>query len=208
MAKIYGYTRVSKGVQTNENQKHIILDYAHSNGMELVEVVEIVVSSRKCREDRKIDEVLSKMGKGDTLLVYALDRLGRSTLETLSIIEDIKNKGVRLILIKDSLVIDPLNTNPMNEMLLTMLSGFAQLERSFISERTKAGLQVLKDKGIKLGRKKGQQVKSIFDPHREKIEEFYTLGLSLQKIVNYIGVGSAPSLHKYIKTRGITKKLF
>ena len=39
-------------------------------------------------------------------------------------------------------------------------------------------------------------------------EELYTLGLSLQKIVNYINVGSAPSLHKYIKTRGIEKRLF
>lgn len=47
----------------------------------------------------------------------------------------------------------------MNEMMLTMLSGFSQLERSFMSERTKAGLQACKDKGIKLGRKKGQQVK-------------------------------------------------
>ena len=208
MAKIFGYTRVSKGVQTTENQKHIILEYAHSHSMELAEIVEVTVSSRKAKEERKINEVLGKMKEGDTLLVYALDRLGRSTLETLGIIEDIKNQKIKLILIKDNLIIDPFNENPMNTMLLTMLSGFAELERSFISQRTKAGLQVLKDKGVKLGRKKGQQVKSIFDPHREKIEELHTLGLSLQKIVNYINVGTAPSLHKYIKTRGIVKKLF
>jgi DNA invertase Pin-like site-specific DNA recombinase len=76
-------------------------------------------------------------------------------------------------------------------MMLTMLSAFAQLERSFISERTKAGLAARKAQGIKLGRKKGQQVKSIYDEHREKIEELFTLGLSLKKIVQYINVGSA-----------------
>jgi len=139
------------------------------------------------------------------LLVYALDRLGRSTLETLQIIEDIKEKGIKLIFIKDNIIIDPMNNNPINEMMLTMLSGFAQLERSFISERTKAGLKARKDKGLVLGRKKGTQGKSIFDEHRDKIEELYSLGLSLNKIVAYIGTGTAPSLHKYIRTRKIEK---
>jgi DNA invertase Pin-like site-specific DNA recombinase len=125
------------------------------------------------------------------IIVYSLDRIGRSTLDTLQIIEDIKNKGIKLILIKDNLTIDPYNSNPYNEMMLTMLSAFAQLERSFISERTKAGLAARKAQGIKLGRKKGQQVKSIYDEHREKIEELFTLGLSLKKIVQYINVGSA-----------------
>lgn len=89
-----------------------------------------------------------------------------------------------------------------------MLSAFAQLERSFISQRTKAGLAARKAQGIKLGRKKGQQVKSIFDEHREKIEELFTLGLSNKKIVDYIQTGTPQSLGNYIKTRGIEKRLF
>lgn len=203
--KVFGYTRVSTDKQEIDNQKHIILEYAHNNNLQLDEIIETIVTSRKDRENRLIDETLNKLSNGDILLVYSLDRIGRSTLDTLQIIEDIKNRGIKLILIKDSLTIDPCNSNPYNEMMLTMLSAFAQLERSFISERTKAGLAARKAQGVKLGRKKGQQVKSIYDEHREKIEELYTLGLSLKKIVNYINVGSAPSLHKYIKTRGIKK---
>ena len=206
--KVYGYTRVSTGVQTNENQKHIILDYAHSQKMKIEEIVEVVVSSTKNKKDRKIDEVLEKIKEGDTLLVYALDRIGRSTLDTLQIIEEIKIKKIKLIIIKENLIINPNISNPMNDMLLTMLSSFAQLERSFISERTKLGLKARKDKGMKLGRQKGQQVKSKYDEHREKIEELYTLGLSAKKICDYIGVGTPASLLSYIKTRGITKKLF
>jgi len=183
MSKTYGYARVSTDGQHTDNQRHLILEYAFKNKIKVDDIVETTVSSKKARHERSIDIVLNELDKGDTLLVYALDRLGRSTLETLQIIEDIKNKGIKLHLIKDSIIIDPFNTNPMNEMLLTMLSGFAQLERSFISERTKAGLQARKDKGMTLGRKKGSQGKSIFDEHRVKIEELYRLGLSLKKIV-------------------------
>jgi len=205
MGKIYGYTRVSTDKQTTDNQKHLILEYAFKNNLSVDKIVETTITSKKDRKERGIDEVLEALDKEDILLVYALDRLGRSTLETLQIIEDIKNKGIKLILIKDNIIIDPNNNNPMNEMMLTMLSGFAQLERSFISERTKAGLKARKDKGLVLGRKKGTQGKSIFDAHRDKIEELYKLGLSLQKIVNYIGIGTAPALHKYVKTRTIQK---
>ena len=203
--KILGYTRVSTDKQVTDNQKHIILEYAHNNNLTIDEIIETTTSSRKDRKERLIDEAINKLSFGDSIIVYSLDRLGRSTLDTLQIIDDIKTKGIKLILIKDNLIIDPNNNNPMNEMMLTMLSGFAQLERSFISERTKAGLQVRKDKGMQLGRKKGQQVKSIYDEHRDKIEELYKLGLSLQKIVNYINIGTPPSLHKYIKTRKIEK---
>lgn len=206
--KVFGYTRVSTDKQENDNQKHIILEYAHNNDIKVDKIIETTVSSRKDRETRLIDEILAELSNGDTLIVYALDRIGRSTLDTLQIIDDIKSKGIKLILIKDNITIDPYNSNPYNEMMLTMLSAFAQLERSFISQRTKAGLAARKAQGIKLGRKKGQQVKSIYDEHREKIEELFTLGLSLKKIVQYINVGSAPSLHKYIKTRGIEKRLF
>ena len=210
MAKIFGYTRVSTGQQTTENQKHIILEYVNDKGWKIDknDIVETTISSTKDRKERKINEVLDRMNEGDTLLVYALDRIGRSTLDTLQIIEDIKDKKIKLIIIKENLIIDPMNSNPINAMLLTMLSGFAQLERSFISERTKLGLEARKKAGVKLGRQKGQQVKSKYDEHREKIEELYTLGLSGQKICNYIGIGTPASLLSYIKTRNITKKLF
>ena len=205
---VIGYTRVSTDKQETDNQKHIILEYAHDNNMKIDKIIETTTSSRKNKSERLIDEALNQLSNGDTLIVYSLDRIGRSTLETLQIIEDIKKKGIKLILIKDNIVIDPFNNNPYNEMMLTMLSAFAQLERSFISERTKAGLAARKAKGIKLGRKKGQQVKSKFDMHREKIKELYSLGLSYKKIVDYIGVGTPQSLYSYIKTRKIQKSLF
>jgi DNA invertase Pin-like site-specific DNA recombinase len=202
--KVLALTRVSTENQTNENQKLNILEYAQRNNYKINNIIETKVSSRKKREHREIDSILEQLKEKDILLVYSLDRIGRSTIETLQIIEDIKNKGIVLIITKDNLVIDPNNTNPMNEMLLTMLSGFAQMERSFISERTKAGLEARKAKGIKLGRKKGSIGKSIFDPYKEQIKELHNLGLSNEKIVNHISVGTRVSLGNYIKSRELS----
>ena len=207
MSKSIAYTRVSTENQTNSNQKLNILEYAQRNDIIIDEVIEVKISSRKNKNHREIDATLNKLNKNDKLLVFSLDRIGRSTIETLQIIEEIKNKGIILIITKDNLIIDPNNTSPMNEMLLTMLSGFAQMERSFISERTKAGLEARKRDGIILGRRKGSIGKSIFDEHREKITELYQLGLSNPKIVDYIGVGTKASLGNYIKTRNITKHI-
>jgi len=204
MSKIIGYCRVSiEKKQTNENQKLLILDYAHNQKLTVDEIVEVAVSSRKDKKFRLIDETIDKLGDGDTLLVYALDRIGRSTIETLTIIEEIKNKGIKLVLIKDNIIIDRNYSNPINEMMLTMLSGFAQLERSYISERTKLGLARVKANGTQLGRRKGQQVKSIFDDHKEKIIELKGLGVSNKRIHDYIEVGTVQSLGKFILSRKI-----
>jgi len=207
MGKVVGYTRVSTNTQTNYNQAEEIRKYAKKNKLELIDIVEVVVSSRKKREDREIDKVLKLLKEKDTLIVYALDRLGRSTIETLQIIEDIKNKKITLILIKDNIIVDPNNINPINTMFLTMLSGFAELERNFISERTKAGLQARKEQGVILGRKKGSVGKSKFDIHRAKIEELYRLGVPVSVICKKIKVGTKSSLYTYIKKRKISKEM-
>ena len=203
--KIIAYTRVSKDTQTTENQKHYLSEYAQNNKFIIDEFIEVTISSRKKKEFREIDKTIELLNSGDTLLVYALDRLGRSTLETLSIIEEIKNKGIILRIVKENITIDKNISNPMNDMMMTMLSAFADLERSFISERVKTGLDARKAKGIKLGRVKGSIGKSKYDKHLEKIKELYSLGLSIPKIIDYIGEGTKVSLATYIKTRNITK---
>lgn len=202
---ILALTRVSTGLQTTENQKQQILTYAFNNKLNIDEIIETTISSRKSTKERGIDALLKRLTAEDELIVTKLDRLGRSTIEVLQIIEDIKSKGIKLHIISDNLIIDPTDTNPITQMFLTLLAGFANMERSFISERTKSALQARKAQGIKLGRQKGQQVKSKYDQHKEKIKELYDLGLPVSKIVNYIEIGTRQSLTSYIKTRGLDK---
>ena len=202
---ILGFCRVSTGTQLNDNQKQEILTYSFNNNLIIDDIIETVISTRKTTKERGIDELLERLSANDQLIVTKLDRLGRSTIEVLQIIEDIKAKGVKLHIIKDNLIIDPTDTNPITQMFLTLLAGFANMERSFISERTKSALQARKANGQKLGRQKGQQVKSKYDEHKEKIEELCTLGLPVSKIVNYIGTGTRQSLTNYINTRELDK---
>ena len=205
VSKVIGYCRVSldKTKQTTENQKLAILNHAHNHKLTIDEIVEVNVSSRKDKKFRLINETIEKLQDGDTLLVYALDRIGRSTIETLTIIEEIKNKGIKLIIINENIVVDKNDTSPMNEFYLTLISGVANLERSYISERTKLGLARVRANGTQLGRRPGQQVKSIFDPFKSKISELKKLGVTNKRIHDYINIGTVQSLGKYIISRKI-----
>jgi DNA invertase Pin-like site-specific DNA recombinase len=87
-------------------------------------------------------------------------------------------------------------------MYFTLLSVFSQLERDFISERTKAGLERAKADGKMIGKPKGAISKHTqFEPFKDKIFEYIELGLSYEKIVKIIGVGSKSSLYSFVKNR-------
>jgi len=100
------------------------------------------VSSRKSLRQRRIEELLSKLGNNDIVIVSELSRLGRSIKEVLGIIERLTQEcGSRLILVKQNMDINPKNTNDLtNKILITVFAMLAELERDFISERTKEGL--------------------------------------------------------------------
>lgn len=76
----------------------------------------------------------------------------------------------------------------------------AELERDFISERTKEGLKARAAKGIKLGKPKGVIQASMYDQEREKILHLYQLGVPIQKIIStHLGYGKYLSLKAWLK---------
>lgn len=78
----------------------------------------------------------------------------------------------------------------------------AELERDFISERTKEGLRARVAKGIKLGKPKGIIQASMYDKDKEKILHLYQLGVSIQKIIaTHLGYGRYLSLKEFIHKR-------
>ncbi|WP_321778124.1 recombinase family protein [Sulfurimonas sp.] len=200
--KYYGYCRVSTQSQEVSKQTHFLLEYAHTNKFQFEEIYEVVSSTRKTKKERDIDKLLEKLNHGDYLYISKLDRLGRNTKEVLGIIETLKEKSVTLNILRDKIIIDPNKSDPLTTMYLTLLSAFAQMERDFISERTKAGLEKARAEGRLLGKKKGSISKNTqFEPHKAKIYELLELGLSYQKIVNNIGVGSKSALYSFVKLR-------
>lgn len=101
--KTIGYIRVSNEKQTLENQKLVILEYAQKNNFLINKFIEIVISSRRAIAERKILEIVSELSIGDTLIVSELSRLGRSTVEVLTLVKEIVDKGIVLIIIKENL---------------------------------------------------------------------------------------------------------
>lgn len=86
-------------------------------------------------------------------------------------------------------------------MMLTLLTGFAQMERNFISERTKSALAQRKAQGVKLGRKKGTIVKSKYDEKLDTIKELLNKNVSISSISKIIGIGTRQSLNNFIISR-------
>ena len=145
-----GYLRVITVRQDLDNQRLEIEGYCKAHGLEVDDYLQIEVSSRKTTKERRIDELLARLDKGDTLIVSELSRLGRSVGELCRIVESLIKKQVKLIAIKQGLVINGKH-DMASKTMVTMFSLMAEIERDLISERTKNGLANAKAKGKKLG---------------------------------------------------------
>ena len=116
------------------------------------EFVHAEVSATKSTKERRIDELLQKLAEGDVLLVAELSRLGRNMLQTLNIINELSERGVKITFVRQP---ELSTTGPHGKLLLAIYSYFAETERAYISLRTKQGLAAAKAKGKQLGRPKG-----------------------------------------------------
>ena len=145
--------------------------------------------------------MLGKLSKADTLIVTELSRLGRSTAEVVSLVNELLQRNIRVIVIKQNL--DMAQHDMSSKIIVTMFSLFAELERDLVSLRTKEALATKKAQGIQLGKPKGTVQASKFDKDRERIEELLGLGLSVRKIAKILGYSNHIGLNTYVKKRGI-----
>ena len=179
--KVIAYSRISTDKQDLEKQKHLIYEYAAKNRILIDDFIEVEASSIKNSKIRKIDELLEKLKKGDTLLVAELSRLGRNMLETLNIINTLSENGIKIIFIRQP---ELSTTGSHGKLLFAIYSYFAETEREFISIRTKQGLKAVKDKGQLLGRPKGSKNKKqrILDPYKDEIKQYVEMGLAIHSV--------------------------
>ena len=144
------YIRVSTDKQTEENQRHEISTYCKKRDIKIDREISITVSSRQNSKERRIDELVQELFSGDTLIVTELSRLGRKTQDVISLIEDLINMGVTVIIIKSGWTLSA--SDPMSKMMVSMFASFCELERDLISQRTKEALASRKAQGVKLGK--------------------------------------------------------
>lgn len=207
MSNVLAYLRTSTDKQDLNNQRLEILEYARQHKMHIADFIAISISSRKTPYERRIDELLSRLNEGDTLLVTELSRLGRSTGQVINLIDELVDSGVRIIVIKQNLTLNKSQDDLQSLTMITMLSLFAQMERMMISRRTKEALATKKALGIPLGKPKGTIQSSMYDQDRERIVELLRLGVPARCISSqHLGYGCVSSLDYYINTRNLRKE--
>ena len=142
MAKI-GYARVSSVDQNVDRQS----DFFEREGVERIFTDRM---SGSISDRPQLKAMLDYVRDGDTLLVESISRLARSTIDFLSIVEQLGDKGVQLISSKESI-----NTGtPQGRFMLTIFSALAELEREQIRERQREGIASARARGKHLGRPK------------------------------------------------------
>ena len=147
------YARTSMSDQNSETQLMVLRDYC--NRMDYRVTGEYVDNGFSGKDDKRpqFERLLSdvRANKVDCVLVYKLDRIGRSLKHLLNLFEEFKNRGVEFISLTQNI-----NTNtPEGKMFWQMLGVFAEYERELIVARTLSGLQRAVRQGKRLGRPVG-----------------------------------------------------
>jgi DNA invertase Pin-like site-specific DNA recombinase len=204
MGKTVAYLRASTDKQDLSNQKLEILEYCQKHDLKVDEFLEITISSRKTPKQRRVEELMHKLDdESDTLIVTELSRLGRSTAEVIALMNELSQRRIRVIVIKQGLDIKDAGQDLQSKVMITLFSLFSELERDLVSMRTKEALAAKKAQGIKLGKPKGTIQASKFDANRDKIIELLSLGVSVRKIANLLGYSSHKGLNEYVKKRNL-----
>ena len=139
-----GYARVS----TNDQNLDLQTDALKKAGCKKIFSDRGVSGVKTARPG--LDKALDQIRKGDILVIWKLDRLGRSLSHLLSIIEDLKQKGVDFASVQDGFD----TSTASGKMVFSVIGAMAEYERNLIRERTMAGLAAARSRGRKGGRPK------------------------------------------------------
>jgi DNA invertase Pin-like site-specific DNA recombinase len=146
---LIGYARVSKA--DNSQVLDLQIDSLINAGIQKESIYTDKISGVK-DERPGLRNCLKALRKGDTLIVWKLDRLGRNLKHLISIIDDLNKKEVGFkVLAGQGASID--TTTPAGKMIFSIFGAFAEFERELIRERTIAGLKAARARGRKGGRK-------------------------------------------------------
>ncbi len=141
---LVGYARVS----TTDQNLDLQLDALQAAGCAQIFHDEGISGATRRRPG--LDRALGTLKQGDVLVVWKLDRLGRSMRHLISITSTLEEQGIGFCSVSDA--ID--TSTPGGKLYFHLMGAFAEFERNLISERTKAGMAAAKARGVKLGRPK------------------------------------------------------
>jgi DNA invertase Pin-like site-specific DNA recombinase len=185
-----GYARVS----TKDQVLDLQIDALNKDGCKMI----FKETASGAKTDRpELQNLLKHIRKDDIVVVYKLDRLGRSLKHLLEVVSELNSKEVGIRSINDA--ID--TTTPQGRLFFNISASFAEFERDLIRERTKSGLEAARARGRKGGRRQGMTKEA--EQKAILAETYYKEGkMGVNQIAEEIGV-SKMTLYKYLRYRKV-----
>ena len=199
----FAYLRVSTDQQDVDKQKHGILEYANQHGITGMTFIEDTASGKTNWKERKSGELLQAMMQpGDTVVFAEVSRMARSTLQVLEMLEYAAQHDYRVHIAKQNMQFD----DSLNSRITATILGLAaEIERDFISMRTKEALAKLKAEGKKLGRPPGPAASVMLDKREKEIKGYLKKGISKRSIAKLLEC-SETTLYAWLKRRKLGAK--
>ncbi len=173
----YGYARVS----TTDQDASLQIDALQEHGCDEIFVDKISASTT---ERPELNEMCNQLHSGDTVVVWKLDRMFRSTIHALGQIEQWSEQGILFTCITQG--ITTADDSATGKLMRTVLLAFAEFERDLIIERTKAGMKAAKCRGVHVGRPRKLGEVQIEDARAKLVA-----GWNLSKVARFFKVSRA-----------------
>jgi len=151
-------------------------------------------ASAKDTNRPQLQAALNHVRAGDTLIVHSMDRLARNVEDMLRLVREMNDRRVSVQFVKENMSFTAGNDDPRSTLMFTMLSAFAQFERSLIKERQREGIALAKAKGtVYKGRKPALNTERI-----TQLRERAAAGANRTNLAKEFGI-SRETLYQYIR---------
>ncbi|EUB41250.1 DNA-invertase hin [Klebsiella sp. AS10] len=177
---LIGYARVSTGDQNLDLQKTALVR------AECELIFEDTASGKNAKRPG-LRKAIRRLRPGDSLVVWKLDRLGRSVRDLITLVSELQERGIHFRSLTDS--ID--TSTPAGRFFFHVMSALAEMERELIVERTRAGLAAAREQG-RIGGRRRVMTNDVVERCRRMLEN----GATRQQVADVIGVG-VKTIYKY-----------
>src|SRR5215210_7456245 len=130
----------------------------------------------------QLEQMLSFVRSGDTVIVHSMDRLARNLDDLRRIVQTLTGKGVRIEFVKEHLTFTG-EDSPMSSLMLSVMGAFAEFERALIRERQREGIALAKQRGAYKGRKRSLSQAAVSELHQR-----LTTGISKAQVAREFGI--------------------
>lgn len=189
MGEKIGYARVSTREQNLSSQEDAL------NNAGCIRIFTDKISGKEFKREG-LTACLDYLRTDDTLVIYRLDRLGRSVKEMLDLCAKLEQRRIKLVSLQDNLD----TSTAVGRFTMQILASLAEYNRNLILEGCKAGIDAAKKRGVKFGRQEGTKMKK---PKKGAVIQLYKAGTAVRQIMEITGIKAKQTIYNYLSEEDI-----